>query len=65
VLFAALLLSTELAAVVLVPGSQCDDPEDLATAAGTANSLTEEQLVWAAILAQGGGLDNGRPIMAA
>src|SRR5438445_10056773 len=42
VLLPARLLSTELAAVVLSPVTMATDPEDLATAAGTANSLTED-----------------------
>src|SRR5260370_3891951 len=40
-LLPARLLSTELAAGVLSPVTMATDPEDLATAAGTANSLTE------------------------
>ena len=42
VLLPARLLSTELAAVVLSPVTMATEPEDLATAAGTANSLTED-----------------------
>ena len=42
VLLPARLLSTEVAAVVLSPVTMATDPEDLATAAGTANSLTED-----------------------
>ena len=42
VLLPARLLSTEVAAVVLSPVTVATDPEDLATAASTTNSLTED-----------------------
>ena len=59
VLLPARLLSTELAAVVLSPVTMATDPEDLATAAGTANSLTEDNFGVGRHPRPKVGLDNG------
>jgi hypothetical protein len=59
VLLPARLLSTELAAVVLSSVTMATDPEDLATAAGTANSLTEDNFGVGRHPRPKVGLDNG------
>jgi hypothetical protein len=59
VLLPARLLSTEVAAVVLSPVTMTTDPEDLATAAGTANSLTEDNFGVGRHPRPKVGLDNG------
>lgn|GEM_PF-4390010 len=59
VLLPTRLLSTELAAVVLSPVTMATDPEDLATAAGTANSLTEDNFGVGRHPRPKVGLDNG------
>src|SRR5438132_13902711 len=43
VLLPGRLLSTEVTAVVLAPVTVATDPDDLATAASTTNSLTEDK----------------------
>ena len=59
VLLPARLLPTEVAAVVLSPVTMAADPEDLATAAGTANSLTEDNFDVGRHPRPKVGLDNG------
>jgi phenylalanyl-tRNA synthetase beta subunit len=59
VLLPARLLPTEVAAVVLSPVTVATDPEDLATAAGTTNSLTEDNFAVGRHPRPKGGLDNG------
>jgi hypothetical protein len=59
VLLPARLLSTQVAAVVLSPVTVATDPEDLATAAGTANSLTEDNFGAGRHPRPKVGLDNG------
>ena len=59
VLLPARLLSTEVAAVVLSAVTVATDPEDLATAAGTTNSLTEDNFGVRRHPRPKVGLDNG------
>ena len=59
VLLPARLLSTEVAAVVLSSVTVATDPEDLATAAGTTNSLTEDYFGAGRHPRPKVGLDNG------
>jgi hypothetical protein len=59
VLLPARLLPTVLAAVVLSPVTVATDPEDLATPAGTTNSLTEDNFGVGRHLRPEVGLDNG------
>ena len=59
VLLPARLLSTKVAAVVLSTVAVAADPEDLATAAGTANSLTEDNFGVGRHPRPKVGLDNG------
>ena len=59
VLLPARLLPTEAAAVVLPPVTMATDPEDLATAAGTTNSLTEDNFEAGRHPRPKVGLDNG------
>ena len=59
VLLPARLLPTEAAAVMLSPVTMAADPEDLATAAGTANSLTEDNFDAGRHPRPKVGLDNG------
>ena len=59
VLLPARLLSTEVAAVVLSPVTVATDPEDLATAASTTNSLTEDNFGAGCHPRPQVGLDNG------
>jgi hypothetical protein len=59
VLLPARLHSTEVAAIVLSPVTMATDPEDLATAAGTANSLTEDNFGVGRHPRPQVGLDNG------
>ena len=59
VLLPARLLPTEAAAVVLSPVTMATDPEDLATAAGTTNSLTEDNFDVGRHPRPKVGLDNG------
>ena len=59
VLLPARLLPTEAAAVVLSPVTMATDPEDLATAAGTTNSLTEDNFGVGRHPRPKAGLDNG------
>ena len=59
VLLPARLLSTEVAAVVLSPVTVATDPEDLATAASTANSLTKDNFGVGRHPRPKVGLDNG------
>ena len=59
VLLPARLLSTEVTAVVLSPITVATDPEDLATAAGTTNSLTEDNFGAGRHPRPKVGLDNG------
>jgi len=59
VLLPARLLPTEAAAVVLSPVTMAADPEDLATAAGTTNSLTEDNFEAGRHPRPKVGLDNG------
>jgi hypothetical protein len=59
VLLLARSLPTELAAVVLSPVTVATDPEDLATTAGTTNSLTEDNFGVGRHPRPEVGLDNG------
>ena len=59
VLLPARLLPTGVAAVVLSPVTVATDPEDLATAAGTTNSLTEDNFDVGRHPRPKVGLDNG------
>jgi hypothetical protein len=59
VLLPARLLPTEVAAVVLSPVTVATDPEDLATAASTANSLAEDNFAVGRHPRPKVGLDNG------
>jgi hypothetical protein len=59
VLLPARLLPTEVAAVVLSPVTVATDPEDLATAASTTNSLTEDNFGVGRHPRPAVGLDNG------
>jgi hypothetical protein len=59
VLLLAHALPTEVAAVVLSSVTVTTDPEDLATAAGTTNSLTEDNFGVGRHLRPEVGLDNG------
>jgi hypothetical protein len=59
VLLPARLLPTEVAAVVLSPVTVATDPEDLATAASTTNSLTEDNFGVRRHPRPAVGLDNG------
>jgi hypothetical protein len=59
VLLPARLLPTELATVVLSPVTVATDPEDLTTAASTANSLTEDNFAVGRHPRPKVGLDNG------
>ena len=59
VLLPARLLPTEVAAVMLSPVTVATDPENLATAAGTTNSLTEDNFGVGRHLRPEVGLDNG------
>jgi len=55
----ARVLPTEVAAVVLSPVTVATDPEDLATVAGTANPLTEDNFGVGRHSRPKVGLDNG------
>ena len=59
VLLPARLLPTEVAAVVLSSVTVATDPEDLATAAGTTNSLTKDNFGMGRHPRPKVGLDNG------
>jgi hypothetical protein len=59
VLMPARLLPTEVTAVVLSPVTVATDPEDLATAAGTTNPLTEDNFGVGRHPRPAVGLDNG------
>ncbi len=59
VLLPARLLPTKVAAVVLSPVTVATDPEDLATAASTTNSLTEDNFGVGRHPRPAVGLDNG------
>jgi hypothetical protein len=59
VLLPARLLPTEVAAVVLSPVTVATDPEDLATTAGTTNSLTQDNFGEGRHPRPKVGLDNG------
>jgi hypothetical protein len=59
VLLPARLLPTEVAAVMLSSITVATDPEDLATSAGTANSLTEDNFAVGRHPRPEVGLDNG------
>jgi hypothetical protein len=58
-LLPARLLPTEATAIVLSPVTMATDPEDLATVAGTTNSLTEDNFDVGRHPRPKVGLDNG------